>query len=86
LLKGQHFHIYLIAYGTFRLVTEFWRETPRISGRFSGYQLFALLLITLGIVRFATRWSVERCAADLSENASSEIRETTCKTVRPCAP
>jgi phosphatidylglycerol:prolipoprotein diacylglycerol transferase len=86
LFKGQHFHIYLIAYGLFRLLTEFWRDTPRIAGGFSGYQLFALLLFALGLVRFATRWSGERCAAESSENASSEIRKTTCKTVRPCAP
>jgi phosphatidylglycerol:prolipoprotein diacylglycerol transferase len=69
LLKGQHFHIYLIAYGTFRLVTEFWRETPRISGRFSGYQFFALLLITLGVIRFTARWAAERRIMDSSESA-----------------
>jgi phosphatidylglycerol---prolipoprotein diacylglyceryl transferase len=27
-LQGQHFHLFLISYGLFRFVHEFWRDTP----------------------------------------------------------
>ncbi|MFO1459107.1 MAG: prolipoprotein diacylglyceryl transferase family protein [Verrucomicrobiota bacterium] len=52
---GQHFHLYLIAYGLFRFVHEFGRATPRILGPFSGYQLAALAVTALGTWRFHTR-------------------------------
>ncbi|MEY4385415.1 MAG: hypothetical protein RLY20_698 [Verrucomicrobiota bacterium] len=55
-LPGQHFHIYLMAYGTFRFVHEFWRETPQILGPISGYQIAALAMVVLGAVRFRQRW------------------------------
>ncbi len=54
-LPGQHFHLYLIAYGAFRLVHEFLRETPKIAGGLSGYQLASFLLIVLGITGFLIR-------------------------------
>ena len=44
ILSGQHFHLYLIAYGLFRFVHEFMRATPRVLGPFSGYALAALLV------------------------------------------
>src|SRR5262249_44365226 len=31
-LKNQLFHLYLMAYGIFRFVHEFWRETPPLIG------------------------------------------------------
>ncbi len=46
--KGQHFHIYLIAYGLFRLVHESFRATPRWWGGVSGYQILAAALVVLG--------------------------------------
>jgi phosphatidylglycerol:prolipoprotein diacylglycerol transferase len=59
-LPGQHFHLYLIAYGFFRVVHEYWRETPKIVGDFTGYQVAALMLVMLGIVRFLQRHHQER--------------------------
>ncbi len=55
LLPGQHFHVYLIAYGTFRFGHEFLRATPPIAGPLSGYQLAALGLIILGVMGFRRR-------------------------------
>jgi phosphatidylglycerol:prolipoprotein diacylglycerol transferase len=54
-LPGQHFHIYLIAYGIFRFAHEFWRDTPKILGPLSGYHIASLALIALGAIRFAQR-------------------------------
>ena len=54
-LRGQHFHIYLMAYGTFRFAHEFLRATPRMSGAFSGYQIAALGCVALGAWRFVER-------------------------------
>jgi phosphatidylglycerol:prolipoprotein diacylglycerol transferase len=55
LLPGQHFHLYLIAYGIFRFVHEFLRDTPGILGPFSGYHVASLLLIALGVFGFLKR-------------------------------
>ena len=55
LLPGQHFHLYLIAYGSFRFLHEFWRETPAIVGPLTGYQIASVLLVLLGAVRFVGR-------------------------------
>lgn len=55
LLPGQLFHVYLIAYGLFRFVHEFLRETPRILGPVSGYQIAALMVAGLGAVGFISR-------------------------------
>lgn len=52
---GQLFHIYLMAYGTFRFPHEFLRDTPRILGPFSGYQVAALAIVALGGVGFRIR-------------------------------
>ena len=54
-LAGQHFHIYLMAYGVFRFAHEFLRATPRIGGGFSGYQIAALACVALGVWRFVAR-------------------------------
>ena len=54
-LPGQHFHLYLIAYGLFRFAHEFARATPRILGPFSGYQVAALGVIGLGVWGFLKR-------------------------------
>ena len=54
-LRGQHFHLYLMAYGAFRFAHEFLRATPRMAGTFSGYQIAALACVALGAWRFAAR-------------------------------
>lgn len=54
-LPGQHFHLYLMAYGSFRFVHEFWRETPQLLGPISGYQIASLSLIALGGIGFWNR-------------------------------
>ena len=54
-LLGQHFHLYLIAYGLFRAAHEFLRATPRVAGEFSGYQIAALAVAGLGVVGFVRR-------------------------------
>jgi phosphatidylglycerol:prolipoprotein diacylglycerol transferase len=54
-LPGQHFHVYLIAYGLFRFAHEFLRETPTLAIGVSGYQLAALAVAALGAWGFVTR-------------------------------
>jgi prolipoprotein diacylglyceryltransferase len=54
-LRGQHFHVYLMAYGAFRFAHEFLRATPRVTGGFSGYQIAALACVALGAWRFVVR-------------------------------
>jgi len=52
---GQHFHLYLIAYGFFRFTHEFLRATPQVAGPFSGYQFAALSVAALGLAGFILR-------------------------------
>lgn len=40
--QGQHFHLYLIAYGLFRFTHEFLRTTPKPFLGLSGYQILGL--------------------------------------------
>lgn len=54
-LRGQLFHLYLMAYGLFRFVHEFWRDTPRVGLGLTGYQLAAAALLLLGAGRFWQR-------------------------------
>ncbi len=54
-LAGQHFHVYLIAYGLFRFAHEFLRDTPRVVAGLSGYQFIALALVGFGIWAFRRR-------------------------------
>lgn len=55
---GQHFHLYLIVYGSFRFFHEFLRDTPRIAGPFSGYHFLALGLLVFGLGAFIHRQKV----------------------------
>jgi phosphatidylglycerol:prolipoprotein diacylglycerol transferase len=55
LLPGQHFHIYLMAYGVFRFFHEFLRDTPRIFHGLTGYQIFAAGCAALGAIGFINR-------------------------------
>ena len=54
-LRGQHFHLYLIAYGLFRFAHEFLRATPRLSHGITGYQIAALAVAGLGAAGFVRR-------------------------------
>lgn len=59
LLAGQHFHLYLIGYGAFRFFHEFLRDTPRVAGSISGYQIAALAVLALGVAGFVHRRGAE---------------------------
>ena len=54
-LPGQRFHLYLIAYGAFRFVHEFFRDEPHLVGCLSGYQVAAVAVMLLGLVRYWSR-------------------------------
>src|SRR6266536_3453930 len=54
-LTGQHFHLYLIAYGGFRFLHEFLREEPSVCGPITGYQIAALAVAALGFWGFVRR-------------------------------
>ena len=58
-LTGQHFHLYLIGYGLFRFIHEFWRATPNMLRGLSGYQIAALLILAFALVRFQQRRQAE---------------------------
>jgi len=62
ILPGQHFHLYLMAYGIFRFIHEFLRDTPSIVGPFSGYQIAALMVAALGTWGFVFRRRVVQAA------------------------
>lgn len=55
-LPGQHFHLYLVAYGMFRFLHEFVRDEPRVLGPVTGYQIAALALLGLGVGGFILRY------------------------------
>jgi phosphatidylglycerol:prolipoprotein diacylglycerol transferase len=55
ILLGQHFHLYLITYGLFRFLHEFARDTVRIYGPFTVYQIPALAVAALGLIRYLQR-------------------------------
>lgn len=59
ILAGQHFHVYLIAYGSFRFAHEAVRATPKILGPLSGYQIACVAMILLGVVRFWQRRHID---------------------------
>jgi phosphatidylglycerol---prolipoprotein diacylglyceryl transferase len=54
-LPGQHFHLYLMAYGLFRFVHEFFRATPPLIGPITGYQIAAAVLLVFGACAFVYR-------------------------------
>ena len=55
ILAGQHFHLYIIAYGLFRFLHEFLRDTPRVGGGWSGYQFISLGVAVFGGIMFLRR-------------------------------
>jgi len=54
-LVGQHFHLYLISYGAFRFLEEFFRQAPRIGAGLTGYHVLALMCICVGALGFSIR-------------------------------
>jgi phosphatidylglycerol:prolipoprotein diacylglycerol transferase len=54
-IPGQHFHLYLVAYGLFRFAHEFVRDEPSVLGPLSGYQIAALGLAAFGVVAWRVR-------------------------------
>lgn len=67
-LPGNRFHVYLIAYGVFRFLHEFMRDTPEMVLGMSGYQAIALFLLSLGAVRFMQRVTWHRASTEQEEN------------------
>jgi len=52
---GQHFHLYLMAYGFFRFFHEFLRATPKPFFGTSGYQWIALATAAAALVAYHRR-------------------------------
>jgi phosphatidylglycerol---prolipoprotein diacylglyceryl transferase len=52
---GQHFHLYLIAYGLFRCFHEFLRATPKPFFGLSGYQIIALTTTVAAVIAYRRR-------------------------------
>lgn len=80
LLPGQHFHLYLIAYGLFRFAHEFLRATPQILGPISGYQIAALGVAGLGLGGFILR---QRKPAGPGAPVSTSISQDLLKSNHP---
>jgi phosphatidylglycerol:prolipoprotein diacylglycerol transferase len=58
-LRGNLFHVYLMAYGLFRFGHEFLRDDTRWVGALGGYHVLALAIAALGATRFASRrWAM----------------------------
>lgn len=54
-LRGQLFALFLMSYGAFRFVSEFWRETSKAFAGWSAYQWFCIALLLVGAVAFLLR-------------------------------
>lgn len=63
ILPSRVYALYMIAYGGFRFVTEFMRETPKPVGALSVYQLISLLLVALGAGSMLSRSRAARAEA-----------------------
>ena len=55
ILPGQHFHLYLMAYGLFRFLHEYVRDTPRLFAGLTGYQAAAAACFILGLTGYVRR-------------------------------
>ena len=56
--RHQLFHLYLLAYASFRIAHEPMRDTPRIYAGISGYQVLAGVILVFTAWRFYVRRSV----------------------------
>jgi phosphatidylglycerol---prolipoprotein diacylglyceryl transferase len=75
-LRGQQFHVYLIAYGLFRFGHEFFRSTPRIVSGLSGYHLMALALAMFGALAFYRRAQIRRTRFGEVDSSDDELSTT----------
>jgi phosphatidylglycerol:prolipoprotein diacylglycerol transferase len=66
ILAGQHFHLYMIAYGTFRFAHEWMRHETLLIRSWTGYQLLSLVAIS-GVVLFVRRQWGSTPAASTSQ-------------------
>ena len=66
---GQHFHLYLIAYGLFRFAHEFLRATPKPFLGLSGYQIIGIATAVAAIVAYRKRMTQK----DIIKDAASHI-------------
>jgi len=55
LLHGRLFALYLVCYGIFRFISEFWRETIKAFAGFSAYQWLSVAMVIVGIAALAIR-------------------------------
>jgi phosphatidylglycerol:prolipoprotein diacylglycerol transferase len=60
ILPGQHFHLFLITYGIFRLGHEFLRDTPKPFLGFSGHQIIAFLTAAAAMFAYKRRTQREQ--------------------------
>jgi phosphatidylglycerol:prolipoprotein diacylglycerol transferase len=54
-LFGRLFALYLVAYGVFRFVSEFWRETAKPYDGLSAYQLMCVAMVIAGGIALVLR-------------------------------
>lgn len=54
-MPTQRFNLYLVCYGAFRFVHEYWRDDHRWFESFGGYHASALVLVALGAWMFMRR-------------------------------
>jgi len=55
LLRDRLFFLYLTAYGLFRFLHEFMRDTPKVWLGLSGYQFIALVMAAIGFAMLSKR-------------------------------
>jgi phosphatidylglycerol:prolipoprotein diacylglycerol transferase len=79
LLQGRLFALYLALYGVFRFCSEYVRETPRIAGNLSGYQLLSLVCVALGGIGlwWRTRATVSKARDQLDAASGFAVRAGT---------
>ena len=68
-LRGRLFALYLVAYGAFRLGSEYWRVTEKAFAGWSAYQWMALAMIVAGAVALHLRRAMPMPAATLEARA-----------------
>jgi phosphatidylglycerol:prolipoprotein diacylglycerol transferase len=54
-MTGRLFSLFLVGYGIFRFVTEFWRVTPKAFVGLSAYQWFSISMVAAGSVALYLR-------------------------------
>ena len=56
--RGRLFALYLVAYGAYRFLSEFIRETPHVLAGYSVYQAFCVVMILAGLLTLVLRRKV----------------------------